>query len=262
MNPMTETRHQLHVSKGGITRDLAVSVVEGAEPAILWVGGLMSDLTSTKAETIARWGERAGRKVVRFDYLGHGASSGRFVDGTISHWLDDTLEVIAEFCGQPPILVGSSLGGWISLLVTQRLAGRTLAPSGLVLIAPAVDFTETLMWNAFPEAVKAEMLANGVWHRPNTYAPEPMPIALSLIEDGRKNLLFGRTIRTNCPVHILQGVKDADVPYEHALKLIEHLPLDIVTLTTIPDGDHRLSRAEDLTILLRAIAAMAGEPAP
>ena len=151
------------------------------------------------------------------------------------------------------------MGGWISLLATRELlkTAPERAPAGIVLIAPAVDFTERLMWDRFPEAIKRTIEEAGVFHRPSPYSDTPYPITRALIEDGRRHLLFGEPIATGCPVHILQGMKDPDVPWEHALKLVEHLPGDNVSTTLIKDGDHRLSRPEDLDRLIAAIEAIA-----
>jgi len=195
---------------------------------------------------------------VRFDYSGHGESGGNFEDGTISQWLDDSLAVLEGHVGGQPILVGSSMGGWLALLATLRLleAHPERAPAGLVLIAPAVDFTERLMWDRFPEDIRRAVEDHGEYRLPSVYSEEPYLITRRLIEDGRRHLLFGKPIRTGCPVHILQGMQDPDVPWSHALQLMEHLPGDSASLTLINDGDHRLSRPEDLARLVGAIEAM------
>ena len=151
------------------------------------------------------------------------------------------------------------MGGWLALLATRRLREIALerAPAGLVLIAPAVDFSEELMWAQMPEAIRRTILDDGVWLRPSEYSPEPTPITRALIEDGRNHLMFGQPIETGCPVHILQGMKDPDVPYGQALKLVEHLPHDPVVLTLIKDGDHRLSTPEDIGRLVAAVEGIA-----
>jgi pimeloyl-ACP methyl ester carboxylesterase len=150
------------------------------------------------------------------------------------------------------------MGGWVALLATARLKAEGRAPSGLVLIAPAVDFTERLMWARFPEEIRQHIMQKGVWYRPSAYAPEPTPVTRALIEDGRRNLIFGAPFQVGCPVHILQGMRDPDVPWDHALKLVEHLPLDPVVVTMISDGDHRLSRPQDIERLIAAVAGMEG----
>lgn len=230
----------------------------GDAPRIIWLGGFRSDMRATKAEALAEWARAQGRPFLRFDYTGHGESEGHFEDATISVWLADVLAMIEAQGGPAPILVGSSMGGWLALLAARALKaeGRTL--SGLVLIAPAVDFTEALMWAQFPQDIRDEIERTGHWLRPSAYAPEPYPITRALIEDGRRNLLFGAPIEPGCPVTILQGMQDEDVPWQHAMTLVEHLPADDVTLTLVRDGDHRLSRPQDIALLIAAVAAMAG----
>ncbi|MGL4728030.1 MAG: alpha/beta hydrolase [Bosea sp. (in: a-proteobacteria)] len=243
----------LRVGEGVKARRIAVLVQQGYGPAIIWLGGFRSDMRATKAEALAAWASREGRSFVRFDYSGHGESEGRFEDGTISQWREDAAAVIAAFSGERPVLVGSSMGGWISLLLAHH--GEVKGGlSGLVLIAPATDFTEELMWPALPEAIRDEIMEKGQWLRPSAYSPEPYPITRALFEDGRNNLLFGAPILPGCPVHILQGMMDPDVPHPHALKLIEHLPADGVALTLIKDGDHRLSRDSDIALLVATVA--------
>jgi pimeloyl-ACP methyl ester carboxylesterase len=226
---------------------------------LIWLGGFRSDMRATKAEALDRWAAEAGRAYVRFDYSGHGESSGRFEEATISQWLEDTLAVVDALAPGPFVLVGSSMGGWLALLVTRALmAGRPgRGPSGLVLIAPAVDFTERLMWDRFPAGTRATILETGVHLQGSTYSPEPYPITRALIEDGRRHLLLGGTIATGCPVHVLQGMQDPDVPWRHALELVEHLPGESVSMTLVKDGDHRLSREEDLDRLIAAVEGIA-----
>ena len=252
----------LVLGQGEAARRIAVLVRAGHGPPVVWLGGFRSDMRSTKAEAVDAWAARAGRAFVRFDYTGHGESSGRFEEGTISRWLEDALAVLERFAPIRPILVGSSMGGWVSLLAARALAearpeGR---PGGLVLIAPAVDFTERLMWERFPDEIRRRIEETGVHHQPSDYSPEPTPITRALIEDGRRHLLLGRPILAGCPIHILQGMKDPDVPWRHALELVEHLPGDSVSTTLIKDGDHRLSRPEDLERLIAAIEAIAPRP--
>lgn len=249
----------LSVGTGDERREIAVLTQAGNGPPVVWLGGLRSDMRATKAEALAAWAERSGRAFIRFDYAGHGESSGDFADWTMSHWLDDAQAVLAAHSRGPVVLVGSSMGGWVSLLLIRRLreASDAPQPAGLVLIAPAVDFTEELMWAQMPEPIRATILQEGVWRRPSEYSPEPMPITRVLIEDGRRHLLFGQPLETGCPVHILQGMKDPDVPYAQALKLVEHLPHDPVVLTLIKDGDHRLSTPEDIERLVAAVEGIA-----
>jgi pimeloyl-ACP methyl ester carboxylesterase len=247
-----------NVGQGADARQIAVLSRKGKGPPVVWLGGFKSDMRSTKAEFLDSWAAKAGRAFLRFDYSGHGESGGAFVEGTISRWLEETLQVLEHFLTERPVLVGSSMGGWIALLATRRLlaARPDLAPAGMVLIAPAVDFTERLMWDRFPDDIKRAVEESGIYYRPSAYSPDPYPITKGLIEDGREHLLFGQPIRTGCPVHILQGMEDPDVPWQHALNLVEHLPGDSVSLTLIKDGDHRLSRPEDLERLIGAIKAI------
>jgi len=251
-------RQVLTIGAGENSRQIAFLNQEGSGPPVIWLGGYKSDMRSTKAETLAAWAERTGRAFVRFDYSGHGESEGRFEDGTISRWLDDSLEVIHRTTRERPSLVGSSMGGWISLLAAKCLAEQGKdAPAGMVLIAPAVDFTERLIWDQFTEDMKRSLVETGSYPRPSEYTSAPYAITLGLIEDGRRHLLFDAPIQTGCPVHILQGMEDPDVPWTHAMRLVEHLPGDNVSLTLIKDGDHRLSRPEDLDRLIAAIEAIA-----
>jgi pimeloyl-ACP methyl ester carboxylesterase len=252
-----EAPRLLTVGEGAAARRIAVRLTAGGGPAVVWLGGFRSDMRSTKAAALAAWGSRLSRAVLRFDYSGHGESEGRFEDGTIGAWLEESLAVIEAFGGERPILVGSSMGGWIALLAARRLAERGTALSGLVLIAPAPDFTEDLMWNAFSEEVRREILQNGAWLRHSDYSPEPYPITRRLIEEGRSHLLLSSAVRAGCPVHILQGMQDPDVPWRHALRLVERLAEDDVLLTLVKDGDHRLSRPEDLERIFSALEAVA-----
>jgi pimeloyl-ACP methyl ester carboxylesterase len=228
----------------------------GQGPGLFWLGGFKSDMQGTKAVALSDWARAQGRACVRFDYSGHGESGGEFADGTISRWLEEACSVFAAFCSGPQIAVGSSMGGWLALLMARALRGPPgpAALAGLVLIAPAVDFTEALMWQRFPAAVKREIEETGVWQRPSEYSDEPYPITRDLIEDGRKHLLLGGMIETGCPVRILQGVQDPDVPWAHAQELVSRLAQDDVVLTLVKDGDHRLSRPEDIERLIRAVA--------
>jgi pimeloyl-ACP methyl ester carboxylesterase len=252
--------HFLTVGQGRATRRLAVLAEPGVGPAVIWLGGFCSDMRATKAEALAAWARGKGRSFVRFDYMGHGESDGQFADATISLWLEDALAVIKAFGDKRPVLVGSSMGGWIALLAARHLAKAApdQVPGGLVLIAPAVDFTETLMWERMPPDIRQKIMDDGVWQRASAYSPVPTPITRALIEDGRRHMMFGTGITTSCPVHILQGMQDPDVPWSHAMTLVEHLAGDPVTLTLIKDGDHRLSTPEDIARLTGAVAAMAG----
>ena len=248
----------LDIGEGQQGRAIAVLSRLGEGAPVVWLGGFKSDMASTKAGYLDAWAARSGRAFLRFDYSGHGESSGRFEDGTIGRWLEESLGVIGRCVARRPILVGSSMGGWIALLASLRLASEnpSLRPAGLVLIAPAVDFTEELMWPNLPEEARRDIAEKGVWLRPSAYSPEPYPITRGLIEEGRRHLLLGGPIPVGCPVHILQGMRDPDVPWRHAMTLMEHLADEQAVITLIKDGDHRLSRDEDLARLVAAIEAI------
>jgi pimeloyl-ACP methyl ester carboxylesterase len=248
----------LDIGNGAEHRRIAVRQQAGGRPGLFWLSGYKSDMQGTKAEALARWATETGRACTRFDYSGHGESSGTFTDGTIGRWLADALAVFEAWCRGPQILVGSSMGGWLALLMVRALRQRSETPAasvaGMVLIAPAVDFTEELMWKRFPSAIKRELEEKGVWERPSEYSEEPYRITRALIEEGRSHLLLGGMIETGCPVRILQGVEDPDVPWQHAVELVSRLASDDVVLTLVKDGDHRLSRPEDIERLTAAVA--------
>ena len=247
----------IEVGAGDSTRRIAVRARAGAGPGLFWLGGFNSDMKGTKAQALVSWAAERGRACLRFDYSGHGESGGKFVDGTIGRWLEDSVAVFTQFCRGPQVVVGSSMGGWMALLLAREIAKRAMDASlaGLVLIAPAPDFTEELMWKGFSPEIRREIEHKGVWLRPSEYG-EPYPITRDLIEDGRNHLLLGRAIEIGCPVHILQGAQDPDVPWQHALALAHRLPAEDVVLTMIQDGDHRLSRPQDIARILAAVAEM------
>lgn len=253
---MSDVPDHIEVGAGAQARRIAVRKQVGTAPGIFWLGGFKSDMRGTKAEALAAHAAKSGRACVRFDYSGHGESGGRFEDGTISSWLEDAEAVFTRETRGPQIVVGSSMGGWIALLLARALSKRPPAErriAGLVLIAPAPDFTETLMWTEFSPEVKREIEEKGFWQRPSAYGEDPYPITRALIEDGRKHLLLSKPIELGCAVRILQGVKDPDVPFGHAMKLVSCLAQDDVVLTLIKDGDHRLSRPEDIERLMRTV---------
>jgi pimeloyl-ACP methyl ester carboxylesterase len=247
----------IEVGEGDSARRLAVRARPGRPPGLFWLGGFNSDMKGTKAVALDAWAAEHGRASVRFDYSGHGESSGKFVDGTIGRWLEDSLAVFARFCEGPQVVIGSSMGGWMALLLAREIGKRpgNAALAGLVLIAPAPDFTEELMWKGFPPEIRQEIEGKGVWLRPSPYGDgAPYPITRALIEEGRNHLLLGGSIDVGCPVRILQGAQDPDVPWQHAFKLAHRLPADDVVLTMIQDGDHRLSRPQDIARILAAVA--------
>ncbi len=224
----------------------------------MWLSGYRSDMDSTKASALDAEAERLGLGLLRFDYSGHGRSEGRLEDGTVSNWLEEALAIVRAETDGPQILVGSSMGGYIALLLARALnaAGEGERLAGLVLIAPAVDFTEALIWANAPEAARRAIMEEGAWRPPSAYSEEPNVFTRALIEDGRKHLLLGGMIRAHCPVAVLQGMRDDAVPYAHALALMERLGADSATLTLVKDGDHRLSRPEDISLLFATLERM------
>jgi pimeloyl-ACP methyl ester carboxylesterase len=248
----------IEVGKDAVARRIAVRARAGGGPGLFWLGGFNSDMQGSKAVALDAWAEMRNRACVRFDYSGHGESGGAFTDGTIGRWLEESLAVFERFCVGPQIVIGSSMGGWIALLLAREMAKRPAARAslaGLVLIAPAPDFTEELMWKSFSPAIRQQIETQGVWLRPSQYG-EPYPITRGLIEEGRNHLLLGSGIEVGCPVRILQGAQDLDVPWQHAFALTHRLPSDDVVLTMIQDGDHRLSRPQDIARIIAAVAEM------
>ena len=226
-------------------------------PGIVWLGGYRSDMLGTKAVVLDEWAEKTGHSALRLDYSGHGESGGDFNQGTISRWLNESLTILDKYAEGPQILVGSSMGGWIALRMAQELKKAGKSPAGIVLIAPAPDFTAELVEPSLTDKQKKDLMEQGYFEEPSEYSPNPYIYTRALIEDGRNNLVLKGIIETGCPVHILQGMQDEAVPYQHALKLVEHLPVDDVTLTLVRDGDHRLSRPQDLELLIRTVSALA-----
>lgn len=223
--------------------------VAGEGPTVVWLGGFRSDMAGTKADAIAHWAQACGRAYVRFDYFGHGESSGDFTRGTITRWREDALAVIDDLTEGPLVLVGSSMGGWISCLATAVRPERIKA---MVLIAPAPDFTEELMAPEIDAAGREALARDGVWMRPSDYG-EPYPITAALLEDGARWSILPGPVPITAPVRILQGGADPDVPWRHALELAQALNSDNVVFSLIKDGDHRLSRPQDLDRLLAAL---------
>jgi pimeloyl-ACP methyl ester carboxylesterase len=253
---MSDTLEYVTVGTGAAAREIAVRSQPGSPPGLFWLGGFKSDMRGTKAEALANYAAHSAHAFVRFDYSGHGESRGDFTEGTISRWLEEARTVFDARAKGPQIVIGSSMGGWIALLLARSLASKpapTASLAGLVLIAPAPDFTEDLMWAQFSPEIRREIETKGSWLRPSAYGEEPYPITRALIADGRKHLLLDKLIEVGSPVRILQGVLDPDVPYAHAMKLVSCLAQDDVVLTLVKDGDHRLSRPEDIERLLRTV---------
>jgi pimeloyl-ACP methyl ester carboxylesterase len=249
----------INVGMGAAQRRIATLVQPGAAPGIVWLSGFKSDMASTKATALGTWCASKGLAYTRFDYSGHGISDGRFEDGTISRWLEETIAVFAQLTTGPQIVVGSSMGGYLALLLLRRLqlnkAPDLARLKALALIAPAWDMTEELMWNQFPPSARTALAADGVWLRPSQYG-DPYPITQRLIEDGRNHLLARQTFDPGRPIHIMHGLLDPDVPWEHTLDLESFLAGDWTRVTAIPDGEHRLSRPEDLVELFDLITGL------
>jgi pimeloyl-ACP methyl ester carboxylesterase len=254
MQQQAERRDRIEVDGA----EIAVRHRSGRSPGIVWLGGYRSDMAGTKAETLDLWAANAGHAFTRHDYSGHGTSGGRFVDGTISRWLAESLAVFERFTSGPQILVGSSMGAWIALRMAQHLnaGGNGGRLAGLLLLAPAPDFTVELMEPELTEAQRRDLADKGFMEEASDYSPEPNVYTAALFEDGRRNRVLVGTIDTRCPVHIIQGMADPDVPHAHALKLVEHLPADDVTLALVRDGDHRLSRPQDLDMIVSALEGL------
>jgi pimeloyl-ACP methyl ester carboxylesterase len=218
----------------------------GKSPGVVFLGGYASDMTGTKAMALEAHVRDRGHAFLRFDYRGHGQSSGRFEDGTIGRWHADALAAFDDLTEGPQILVGSSMGGWIALLLARDRPQRV---AGLVGIAAAPDFTEDLMWAEFDESQRATLERDRILRQPSEYSDQPYVVTMDLIEDGRNHLLLRAPIPIRVPVRLLQGMRDPDVPYRHALTLADRLEGDDVQIRLIKDGDHRLSTGRDLAIL-------------
>jgi pimeloyl-ACP methyl ester carboxylesterase len=209
-------------------------------------------MAGTKATALDRFCKSRGQQFTRFDYQGHGKSSGAFIDGTIGDWLADTLAVLDEVTEGPQIVVGSSMGGWIALLAARARPDRV---AGLVGIATAIDMT-TRLWDRADESIRNQLRTEGVWMRPSEYDPAGYPVTMRLIEEGRSHLLFPGPIRFDGPVRLLHGQRDDAVPWRLSLDIAEALSSDAVEITLMKDGDHRLSRAEDIERIVRAVDEM------
>jgi pimeloyl-ACP methyl ester carboxylesterase len=248
LSAMKETSGRLARPDG---EELAWRRVDGEGPIVVWLGGFRSDMAGTKAEALAEWASANGRSFLRFDYFGHGESSGDFVKGgCITRWREDCLAVIDDLAEGPLVLVGSSMGGWLALLAAVARPKRVKA---MVLVAPAPDFTEALMKPQFtPEVFKA-LADEGVWIERSEYDPEGYPITRLLIEDGARWSVLPGPLAFEGPARILQGARDDAVPWTHAHELVAALPGEDVVFTLIKDGDHRLSRPQDLERLIAAV---------
>ena len=236
---------------------LAYHSTDGRAPGIIFLGGFVSDMTGTKATALESYARARGQAFLRFDYQGHGESSGRFEDGSIGLWAEDAIATIDELTEGPQVLVGSSMGGWIMLLAALARPERVAALLG---IAAAPDFTEDLMWQRFPDEIKAEIETKGVHYEASDYAETPYPLTKQLIEEGRRHLLLRNPIPLTCPVRLLHGMQDSDVPWETALRLADKLESSDVEVILVKDGDHRLSEPADLRRLEATLDRLLDRP--
>jgi pimeloyl-ACP methyl ester carboxylesterase len=248
---MAETTGRLDRANG---TSLAWIRLDGRGPTIVFLPGFRSDMTGDKATAMAAFCAQRGLRMLRFDYSGHGASSGDFVEGTIGAWVADALAAIDALTSGPLVLVGSSMGGWIALLAAMSRPERMAA---LVGVAAAPDFTQRLMWDSMMPAQRATLERDGVLYVPSQYG-EPTPITLKLIQDGVEHLVLTAPISIRCPVRLLHGQADPDVPWELALRIAEQAETPDVRVILVKDGDHRLSRPSDLDLLRQTVATLVG----
>ncbi len=232
---------------------IAYEQMAGNGPGVIFCGGFRSDMGGTKAMALADWAQATGRAYTRFDWFGHGQSSGAFTDGTMSHWRGDLPCLLDNICDDRQILIGSSFGGWLSLMAALD---RPEKISALVLIAPAVDMTERLMWARFSDKARAKLMAEGLIYDPSEYDPEGYPITRALIEDGRSHLMLDDKIEINVPVRILHGQQDDAVPWQLSLELAAQLTGQNVELHLMKNGDHRLSEPHEIDRLIELIEAL------
>jgi pimeloyl-ACP methyl ester carboxylesterase len=249
----------IDVGNGAAARRIAYLKQAGGAPGLLWLQGFKSDMVSTKASALAEWAGTRKLALTRFDYSGHGQSGGRFEDGTLGHWIEEAGAVFERLTQGPEVVIGSSMGGAIALALLKRLMVEHPAAAArikaLVLIAPAWDMTEELMWKQFPDAIKREVLEKGVWMRPSQYG-DAYPITRGLIEDGRRHLIGHERWNPGRPIVILHGRLDPDVPFAHSERLVGNLDGGWTRLVDVPDGEHRLSRPEDIDLLFGLIERM------
>lgn len=236
-------------------RRIAYQRLEGPGPGVVFLGGFRSDMSGTKAVYLEEWARAAGRAFLRFDYSGHGSSSGAFEEGSIGDWFADAAAVLAELTEGPQILVGSSMGGWIGLLLSRAMPERV---AGLVTIAAAPDFTEQGFWAGFDQDQRDILMRDGRIEIPSDYSDAPDVITGRLIEDGRDHLIMASPLSLPFPVRMLQGSADADVPPDWALRLFDHATGDDIRLTLVKGADHRFSTPECLEMIAAAIAGIAG----
>lgn len=231
-------------------RRIAYERLEGQSPGVVFCGGFRSDMAGTKAAFLRDWAQRRGQAFVRFDYSGHGSSGGDFLDGAIGDWFEDALAVVQGLTEGPQMLVGSSMGGWIALLLARAVPARI---AGLIGIAAAPDFTEDSMWNGFTPDQRAKIMATGQLALPSEYADAPYIITKRLIEEGRNRLVLRTPLDLPFPVRLLQGSADVDVPQAVALRLFDHVTGPDVQLTVVKGADHRFSNPDCLALMVSAI---------
>lgn len=225
----------------------------GKAPCVLFLTGFNSDMTGTKARALDAFCAETGRAFLRFDYFAHGASSGDFAQATVGRFLDDSLAVIDQLSQGKLVLVGSSIGGWLMLLAARARPERVRA---LVGIAPAPDATEDLMWQRMPFDLRESVITQGAVRVSSRYSEEGYLITRKLIEEARAHLVMRTPLEIDCPVRLLHGMADPDVPWQTSLTLAEHLSSGDVQLALVKDGDHRLSRDSDIDLLLRTVKSL------
>jgi pimeloyl-ACP methyl ester carboxylesterase len=239
----------------GDGRTIAYRRTPGRSPGIVFLPGLRSDMTGAKAVALEAWAAAQGRAFLRFDYTGHGASSGRFAEGTIGAWHLDTLTAIDRLTEGRLVLVGSSMGGWQMLLAARERRARI---AGLVGIAAAADFTDRLEKMLAPEA-RAALRRDGIVQLPSLYSPEPTPITAALIEDGKRHRVLDGRFEFDGPVRLIHGVGDPDVPWRDSLTIAERVTAPDTEVILVKDGDHRLSAPRDIERLIRVVAEVCGK---
>ena len=237
-------------------RKLAYCRYEGQGPTVMFFPGFMSDMEGSKALLLDDFCRARGQAFVRFDYSGHGKSSGEFAEGTIGQWTEDALAIIDQLTEGPLLLVGSSMGGWIALLAALARKDRVRAYVGL---AAAPDFTRDLCWNIYSDEVKETLKRDGVYYEPCDYGDDPYPMTLNLLEEGNRHILLDGEIDLNCPVRLIHGMRDPDVPPATAQRICDRLTSDDVVISYIKNGDHRLSTDADLKRLCRIVKGLSGK---
>lgn len=245
---------QLIAARGDAT--IAYRATPGGAPGVVFLPGYRSVMTGEKATALAAFARARGQALVRFDYRGHGMSSGRFEDLVLSDWLDDALAILDRLTQGPQILVGSSMGGYLSLLAARARPGRI---AGLVTVAAAADFTERLLLARLDDAQRAAFERTGLLREPSLYEADGYPFTWKLVEDGRRHLLLDQPIDLACPVRLLHGMQDPDVPWAISLEIADRLAGDDVRVHLVKDGDHRLSRPADLRLLTDTLADLSDQ---